>query len=349
MISFKLSYETAKKKLYNHEATNNLYLAFLTGLVFFFLLVIIMQRLTFANPLKLANFRNIDLNINLVSFIRAFIANLIYYVTCICLPWLYYAKDIKVPFVQTLASNEFIGTYIIIRIMLPTFVAVNIMKTYFTTFFYSHMSEGSLWWKRHLYSIENSIMAPNAMAEIYLFRLYNHFISIIISLVLLLLYSDVSFPFTPNEYLNPLVYNKENFISMKIVTTYLTLTIIYMLVGVADFYNYPKFSDSSQIWDCLFVLSDEKMKEINDEDDYSNDYKLLSSTLIKETLNQDIQSETYKDKMLKKENRLLVDIILNTDIYLTHVEEDALLEDVALGRDDDNPAKLKKAMIKQIN
>jgi len=314
--------------------------------------ILVMQKLTFADPLKL--FRKTikgEMNLNTKCFLLALSAQGIYYVVCWGLSILYYINNLNEPFVDTFENNYFIADYIIMRIILPGMVALNIQKNYFVNIFYSDKIK--YWWMKYFYSIEYSVLSDSGMAEIYLFRLYNHFLSIFISMVLLFLYADVAFPFTRDVYINHLIYTEQNFVSLKTWNTYLSLTCIYMFIGLSDFYNYPKFSGIKQIWDSLFLLHDEKVKEFDGFNgkltDYTIEDKLFNSEFVKDTFNSDYQSEFYHTKVMEGEKSLMVEKVFNQSVEVTATETDAILEDVVMGRDDDNDMKLKLTLMKPIN
>ena len=259
---------------------------------------------------------------------------------------LYYYYDFNFPFTSTFEDDVFMGDYIIIRIMIPGFIAININKNFFVSCFYSDKTTPG--YMKFFYSIENSMMKDNGMAEMYLFRLYNHFISIFISAILLFLQADISFPYTNDIYTNHLVYNEGNFKTLKLWNTYLSLTIIYMVVGVCDYYNFPKYSDTKQIWDSIFLLHDEKIKEFNGDKIITEtmESNLLKSDFVTKTFNSDIQSEEYKLRIKSGENPQMIEKVFNQDIQSSDAETNAVLEDFMLGRDDDNNTKLKNTLMK---
>jgi len=293
----------------NESMKNKMFSLFICVSVVFFI-AIILQHLTFAD-LSNVLFCSMNKNsiINITSFTISLIYVLLYYAMYFILIFFIqgdFTSDISF-YIESIFSNYGVAYYEIIKnFVLPISIYLIYSKIIFWLFLYSQtVSINDRKTKKVLITIDFSffnmmrnikgvVLKNGALAYIYLLRIYTLFFTVLLSMIMFFIINRHLYFFSPNNLRVLLVYNtNENHSeNLNFYFRLQLVNIVFLLMQLIYFFNYPKFSKTKQIFDSLFILYDMKIiNSLNIETTCEKD--VLESSFITEFLNFDFQSEIY--------------------------------------------------------
>jgi len=288
---------------------NKLYSLFICISIIFFI-TITLQYLTFAD-LSNVFFCSTNENsiINKTSFIISAIYVILYFLIYFVLIYFIqgdFTQDVSL-YLENIFSNYGIAYYEIIKnIILPISIYLIYSKIIFWFFLYSQTvcindrkTKKTLMKKdfslfNMMRNIKGVVLKNGALAYVYLIRIYTLFFTVLLSILLFYITNRDLYFFSPNNLRALLVYNeKENHSdNLKYYIKFQSINVIFILMQLIYFFNYPKFSKTKQIFDSLFILYDMKIiNSLNIKTTCEKD--VLESAFISEFLNFDFQGEIY--------------------------------------------------------
>ena len=286
----------------DQENTKNTIVSTIITIVLMSLNILIIQYFTYVDFIKIFK-KTEGENINLKNFLRALYANLGVYAICAVIFKLYYFSNPHHPEILSFSNPNFIQEYIVLLFVYPAIVTMLINKfIYYRYFTVNEIKDihiknpNSTYssWKQLFFHIDFVCLHRNGMAQIFLFRVYNSKISMLISLVLFIFYSKSAQFFTKPSVVNSLAYNEANLKTLKIWTWFLCVNVVYSFISLIDFYYFPKFSIQKQVYDSLFLLNDDKLLNSDESNVLETcERSVLESYFINEFINFDPQSEYY--------------------------------------------------------
>jgi hypothetical protein len=278
-----------------------------------FLTGILLQYSTFADISNIMYYSfNKNSIVNIVCFFGAITFKILFYIIYFILNWIFTIPqygDINLGnyTTKTLFSNFGIGYLEYIKVILfPILIYVIYSKIIFWSIFYAHHTEikdyntGEIKFEKNfafinlLRNVKTAVFKEGALAYIYLIRTYTLFFSIIFSMIIFYLINSNLFLFTTNDLRSLILYNEEimHNESLKSWLNIQIVNLIFIIMQLIFFFNYPKFTKTKQIFDSIFTLYD--LKIINSlEIESTCEKDVLESRFIVNFLNFDYQSEIY--------------------------------------------------------
>lgn len=344
IIKFNKIASNSYEEFYRKEKMHNQIYSILILVLVIFSTAIIIQYLTFADlsSLLFCSFDKISI-INTTSSIIAllFLLSLfiIHYLFVFFLGGFSIFSQNFIYYIDGLFSSIDVAYIELIKcILIPIIIYLLFSKVIFWTVFYSQYieirdenDENVLFVKNFIYNklfsnIKSVVLKDGALAYIYLLRIYSLIYSVIISMVLFLLINHHLFFFTDNSLRALLIYNTEqkHSDSLKLYIQIQLVNIVFLIMQLLYFFNYPKFSKTKQVFDYIFTLYDMKiMNSLGIERTCEKD--VLESNFIVEFLNFDSQSEKfyysengiefYRSNLSEVKLRLLIFLIFNSEQF----------------------------------
>jgi hypothetical protein len=249
--------------------------------------------------------------VNLVCFFGAIIYLILFYIIYFTLNWIFtipqYGNINLGHDNKTLFSSLGVSYLEYIKVCLfPILIYVVYSKIIFWSIFYAHHTEikdyntGEIKFEKNfamanlLRNVKTAVFKDGGLAYIYLIRTYTLFFSIIFSMIIFYFVNSHLFLFSPNDLRSLILYNEETMHneSLKVWLNIQIVNLIFMVMQLIFFFNYPKFTKTKQIFDSIFTLYD--LKIINSLEIKSTCEKdVLESRFIINFLNFDYQSEIY--------------------------------------------------------
>ena len=260
--------------------------------------ILTIQYLTYVDFKKIF-IKTEDENINRSNFFRALFANITLYALSALIYFLYYFRNPTLPMILSFANSSFIQEYVVLLFIFPGILSMLINKFIYYKFFTirsiegQHMQSNYSAWKQLFFHIDFTCLKRNGMAQMFLYRTYNTTISMTISLILFIVYSNYSAFFAKPVSVSFLIYSSTNLFRLKVLNWFLTVNVVYSFFSLIDFYYFPTFSIRKQIYDSLFLLNDDKLLLAGAKVGETCEKSVLESFFINQYINFDQQSKYY--------------------------------------------------------
>lgn len=354
VIYFNNTLNSAIETSFKEESSRNSSYTLFSILIVSFIIILVYQQLTYSDILRIISCYRMDKD-NYYCFILSVLSFSGYIFICLLLKYLFFGS-LEFPFSS-------IGSFCIWFILTPTVISYIMTKIVFILFFYANFigcganydQSRNFFFYNLFRNVQNVIYNEKGLAYVYLYRVYSLFS--IISFSFLLTY----FAFSTNMMSNsPLILYYQNSSSNEKNLNYLSYvlyTMVYLIMILSQFFNYPFFSAYRQIYDSLFILYDNKILNLlNYKQGKSFEKEALESSLIKIDFNYDSQSiyfyENKEEEIRTKyfSNELAAALILhfivnNNDLNISNVEEQVKQNEALMGRDINLVNDLRRSLI----
>ena len=268
---------------------------------------IILQFLTFADLSNLF-FYNENSKINISCFLMALVFFFTYFTSYAIISIFLISGPTLISndysdYINHLFSNNDIAYVEIIKsILIPIVLYLFLVKILFYFFFYSK-NLGNLREKEDSFdfsvknifrNIKSAVLKDKSLAYIYLFRIYNLFITLLFSMLIFYFLNSNLFVFSDKNIKTFLIYNseKKSDIKLQYFLNIQIVSLVYLFMQIIHFFNYPRFQKTKQIFDSIFVLYDLRLMN-SLEIEKTCEKQVLESAFIVDFLNFDSQSELF--------------------------------------------------------
>lgn len=255
--------------------------------------------------------------------------NIIAFITCIFIYVLYH--------ILTYYMLNYLNLSVLVQFTICITIAISIRRLFFFFMFSSiNFYKFNLFQNKYAFIYSN-----NSMIYIYLTKVYNVLIAILITLFYFIRNSPFHCFFS-NKNLGSFIlfHNNINARKLEILNVHTFILIVYQMIICVDLLSMPKWSKYKTIYDTVFMLKD--LKQNSFEDDYYEiqnyekkriafEIEAFSSKFITIYTNYDEQSEMFwkrvsSYKLIKFNDKtialLILNMFLNSENNLIEIEND---------------------------
>lgn len=289
-------YNESVKQIRKKEAGSNRFISFFICLVSLMIILTIYQQLTFANIFDIVRVTKIH-NMDIQAFFTSLVVQLAYYLV------FYFFSLSFLDFDYRLQKSENASVIKEVSFLfLYPIIFLFIVNRLLNVFWIGATEVQNINTKEIISFTSLNIVKPTSrmifknegLGHLYLYRIYNILLNLIISLILFYSVNSKTFYFSnsPTDSYFTLL-DSSSLRYLRICCVFLCLVIVNLIYNLINLGNFPKFDENKQIFDSIFVLYDDKLISSNENVTETPEKDALNSKLGQCYLNFDYQSEYF--------------------------------------------------------